>query len=46
LLHAGRAWGVAEAIEWHGGEGEGARSRYRDLSAADKAALLDFVNGL
>jgi CxxC motif-containing protein (DUF1111 family) len=46
LLHDGRARNVSEAIEWHGGEGAGARSNYRDLSAADKAALLAFVNGL
>jgi len=43
LLHDGRAHSVAEAIELHGGEGGGARDRFRALTAEDRAALLDFV---
>jgi CxxC motif-containing protein (DUF1111 family) len=46
LLHDGRARDVAEAIEWHGGEAAASRARTRALSAADKASLLAFVNGL
>ena len=46
LLHDGRARNVAEAIEWHGGEAVASRARTRALSAAEKASLLAFVNGL
>jgi CxxC motif-containing protein (DUF1111 family) len=46
LLHDGRARGVAEAILWHGGEGEEARERFRALSAEDRAALVEFVESL
>ncbi|MEM9190859.1 MAG: di-heme oxidoredictase family protein [Myxococcota bacterium] len=46
LLHDGRARGVAEAILWHGGEAEPAREFFRNLSAADRAALLQFVESL
>ncbi len=43
LLHDGRAGSVEEAILLHGGEGQGARDRFNALTAADRAALLDFV---
>jgi len=43
LLHDGRARTVEEAILLHGGEAERARALFADLSAADRAALLDFV---
>lgn len=46
LLHDGRARGVPEAVEWHGGEGAAARARFRALGAADKTALAAFVSGL
>ncbi|MFO1069954.1 MAG: di-heme oxidoredictase family protein [Geminicoccaceae bacterium] len=46
LLHDGRARSVAEAILWHGGEGEAARERFRSMEAADRAALLAFVSSL
>jgi len=46
LLHDGRARGVAEAILWHGGEGEAARERFRNLSSDDRAALLRFLESL
>jgi CxxC motif-containing protein (DUF1111 family) len=46
LLHDGRARGVAEAILWHGGEAESARERFRQAPAADRAALVAFVNSL
>lgn len=43
LLHDARARTVEEAILLHGGEADAAREAYRALSAADQAALLDFV---
>jgi CxxC motif-containing protein (DUF1111 family) len=46
LLHDGRARGVAEAILWHGGEAEAAKEKFRNASAADRAALLAFLNTL
>ncbi len=45
-LHDGRARGVAEAILWHGGEAEKAKEAFRGMSAADRAALLRFVESL
>lgn len=46
LLHDGRARGVAEAILWHGGEGEQSKERFRALSAAERAAIVAFVEDL
>ncbi|MCE9650456.1 MAG: c-type cytochrome [Parvibaculum sp.] len=46
LLHDGRARGVAEAILWHGGEGEAARERFKELDAKERASLVAFVNSL
>jgi CxxC motif-containing protein (DUF1111 family) len=44
LMHDGSARTVEEAIEQHGGEGTQSRTRFRALSAEDRAALLDFVS--
>jgi CxxC motif-containing protein (DUF1111 family) len=46
LLHDGRARGPAEAILWHGGEAEAAREKFRNADAADRAALIAFLNAL
>ncbi|MGH7789013.1 MAG: di-heme oxidoredictase family protein [Candidatus Binatia bacterium] len=46
FLHDGRARGFAEAILWHGGEGEAAREAFRDLSRDDRAALVRFLESL
>jgi CxxC motif-containing protein (DUF1111 family) len=46
LLHDGRARGIAEAILWHGGEGEAAADAFRALPADDRAALLRFLESL
>jgi CxxC motif-containing protein (DUF1111 family) len=46
LLHDGRARGVAEAIMWHGGEADTARDAFRALDAADRDALIQFVESL
>ena len=43
LMHDGRARTVEAAILLHGGEGTAARTRFSALSAAQRAALLDFV---
>lgn len=43
LLHDGRARNAEEAILWHGGEAEGARDAFMELSAADRAKLLAFL---
>lgn len=46
LLHDGRARGVAEAILWHGGEGESAKEKFRLMSVEDREALVRFVESL
>jgi CxxC motif-containing protein (DUF1111 family) len=46
LLHDGRARGVAEAILWHAGEAEAARDAFRAMPAADREALISFVESL
>jgi CxxC motif-containing protein (DUF1111 family) len=46
LLHDGRARGVAEAILWHGGEGEAARRAFSALPLADRLDLIAFVESL
>ena len=46
LLHDGRADGVLEAILWHGGEADAVRERVKGLSAADRDALVRFVESL
>jgi CxxC motif-containing protein (DUF1111 family) len=46
LLHDGRARSPEEAILWHGGEAERARSRFADLSGDDREALLKFLASL
>ena len=45
-LHDGRARTLAEAILWHGGEGESAREAFRAMAAADRAAVVRFLKSL
>ena len=45
-LHDGRAKTVHEAILWHGGEGEAARSQYLRLAPNARRALVNFVESL
>ncbi|CDX15910.1 conserved exported hypothetical protein [Mesorhizobium sp. SOD10] len=45
-LHDGRARTLAEAILWHGGEGRKARDRFADAAAADREALIKFLESL
>lgn len=46
LLHDGRARNIAEAILWHGGEGQAAREYFRNLNADERAALIAFLRSL
>src|SRR5690606_32392910 len=46
LLHDGRARGVLEAVLWHGGEALASREHVRQLPAADREALVRFVESL
>ena len=45
-LHDGRAASVVEAIALHGGEAEPTTKRFLALSAADRMAMLEFLNCL
>jgi len=45
-LHDGRARDLTEAILWHGGEAEPAREAFRTAPAADRAALVRFLETL
>jgi CxxC motif-containing protein (DUF1111 family) len=46
FMHDGRARGFAEAILWHGGEGEAAKERFRNLQKSDRDALVKFLESL
>ena len=46
LLHDGRARNIEEAILWHGGEAEGSRNRYMNLTAEEREALIRFLESL
>jgi CxxC motif-containing protein (DUF1111 family) len=46
FLHDGRARNLAEAILWHDGEAHAARERFRALPAADREALIAFLQSL
>ncbi|HWA47546.1 MAG TPA: di-heme oxidoredictase family protein [Dongiaceae bacterium] len=46
LLHDGRARSILEAILWHGGEAARSRQAATDLSAADRARLIAFLESL
>jgi CxxC motif-containing protein (DUF1111 family) len=45
-LHDGRARTLEEAILWHGGEGDAAKQTFLNMSAADRAALIKFLQSL
>jgi len=45
-LHDGRARSLEEAILWHGGEADAAKESFRNLSAADRVALVRFLKSL
>jgi CxxC motif-containing protein (DUF1111 family) len=46
FLHDGRARNFEEAILWHGGEAEGSKEFFRNLSAEDREALIKFLDSL
>jgi CxxC motif-containing protein (DUF1111 family) len=46
LLHDGRANGVLEAVLWHGGEAQAAQQQVLQMSRAQRAALVKFVESL
>lgn len=46
FLHDGRARNLLEAILWHGGEAEAQRDAVVEMSAADRAALIAFLESL
>lgn len=45
-LHDGRARTLEEAILWHGGEAEASKESFRNLTAAERAALIKFLKSL
>lgn len=45
-LHDGRARSLMEAILWHGGEAQASREHVRNLSKADRDALIRFLESL
>ncbi len=46
LLHDGRARNLQEAVLWHGGEAASARKAFEQLTRAERAALLTFLQSL
>uniref|UniRef100_UPI0035A89961 di-heme oxidoreductase family protein n=1 Tax=Mesorhizobium sp. LHD-90 TaxID=3071414 RepID=UPI0035A89961 len=46
FLHDGRARNLTEAILWHGGEAQKARDRFAAVPAADRQALITFLESL
>ena len=46
FLHDGRARSLMEAIMWHGGEAEQAKEAVRTMPAADRDALIAFLESL
>jgi CxxC motif-containing protein (DUF1111 family) len=45
-LHDGRARTIEEAILWHGGEGATSQQAFRNMNAADRAALIKFLKSI
>ena len=46
FLHDGRARNLLEAVLWHGGEAAASRDAVVDMPAADRAALIAFLESL
>jgi CxxC motif-containing protein (DUF1111 family) len=46
FLHDGRARGILEAILWHGGEAEVARTRVQRMTRSERNDLLAFIKSL
>jgi CxxC motif-containing protein (DUF1111 family) len=45
-LHDGRAQTLEESILWHGGEAEGSKEMFRQMSKGDRQALIRFLSSL
>ncbi|MEO1391269.1 MAG: di-heme oxidoredictase family protein [Cyanobacteria bacterium J06634_6] len=45
-MHDGRARTFAEAILWHGGEAEAAKVAFEQMPAAERDALVRFLQSL
>jgi CxxC motif-containing protein (DUF1111 family) len=45
-LHDGRARNLTEAILWHGGEAERAKTAFMQMSKSERAALIQFLQSL
>ncbi|WNG49433.1 c-type cytochrome [Archangium minus] len=45
-LHDGRARNLSEAILWHGGEAESSKRAFVNMSSADRAALIRFLQSI
>ncbi len=46
FLHDGRARNLSEAILWHGGEAENSKNVFLAMSAAERQALIQFLESL
>ena len=46
FLHDGRARNLTEAILWHGGEAQKAKDKFKQLTASQRNAVLEFLNSL
>lgn len=46
FLHDGRARNLEEAILWHGGEAEQAKTHFKELPKEDRENLIKFLNSL
>ena len=46
FMHDGRAKTIEEAILWHGGEGQNAKNKYKQLNAQQRSDLLVYLGSL
>jgi CxxC motif-containing protein (DUF1111 family) len=46
FMHDGRATSIEQAVTLHGGEGANSRNRFNALTAAQRAAVVAYVNSL
>jgi CxxC motif-containing protein (DUF1111 family) len=46
FLHDGRARSLLEAVMWHGGEAEKSRNKVKAMTAAERNALIKFLESL
>lgn len=46
LMHDGRATSIEEAIQLHGGEGEGSKNKFNQMTEPDKNSIIKFLKSL